>query len=321
MISTLKGQRCIFSRVAIIGAGKVGSTLAQRIVEKNLADVVLLDTIEGMPQAIALDLTEARGVEHHDRRLVGTNNYADLAGADIVVITAGKPRTPGMSRDDLIETNAKIVIDAVKQAIATCPSAIFIVVTNPLDIMTYLAWQASGLDPHRVMGMAGILDSSRFQTFIALELGCSITDISTLVLGGHGDLMVPLPRLATVRGIPIAELMDGATIARLVERTRNGGAEIVQLMKTGGAYYAPASAICVMVQAILQNQSRFLPVAAYLQGEYGLHDIYLGVPCQLGCRGIERILELPLTEAEREALHSSADALRQGLAIARGWVG
>ncbi|MDJ1179126.1 malate dehydrogenase [Roseofilum sp. BLCC_M91] len=317
----VKANQSINPRVGVIGAGKVGSTLAQRIAEKDLADVVLLDVIEGMPQGIALDLMEARGVEHHDRQLIGSNNYADLVGCNIVVITAGKPRTPGMSREELIEINAKIVKSAVKEAVKHCPEAIFILVTNPLDVMTYLAWKVSGLDPSRVMGMAGVLDSARFETFISLELGCSIADIQTLVLGGHGDLMVPLPRFSTVRGIPITELMETETIDRLVDRTRKGGAEIVQLMKTGSAYYAPASSVCLMVEAVLHNQSRFMPVAGYLQGQYGLNDIYMGVPCKLGYKGIEQILELPLEKSEIAALRESAEVVRKGLEMVESLVG
>lgn len=317
----VKANQSINPRVGVIGAGKVGSTLAQRIAEKDLADVVLLDVIEGMPQGIALDLMEARGVEHHDRQLIGSNNYADLVGCDIVAITAGKPRTPGMSREELVEINAKIVKSAVKEAVKHCPEAIFILVTNPLDVMTYLAWKVSGLDPSRVMGMAGVLDSARFETFISLELGCSIADIQTLVLGGHGDLMVPLPRFSTVRGIPITELMEKETIDRLVDRTRKGGAEIVQLMKTGSAYYAPASSVCLMVEAVLHNQSRFMPVAGYLQGQYGLNDIYMGVPCKLGYKGIEQILELPLEKSEIAALRESAEVVRKGLEMVESLVG
>jgi len=317
----VKSNQSINPRVGVIGAGKVGSTLAQRIAEKDLADVVLLDVIEGMPQGIALDLMEARGVEHHDRQLIGSNNYADLVDCDIVVITAGKPRTPGMSREELVEINAKIVKSAVKEAVKHCPEAIFILVTNPLDMMTYLAWKVSGLDPSRVMGMAGVLDSARFETFISLELGCSIADIQSLVLGGHGDLMVPLPRFSTVRGIPITELMDAATIDRLVDRTRKGGAEIVQLMKTGSAYYAPSSSVCLMVEAVLHNQARFMPVAGYLQGQYGLDDIYMGVPCKLGYKGIEQILELPLQKSEMAALHESAQVVRKGLEMIESLVG
>ncbi|MBD2413162.1 malate dehydrogenase [Nostoc calcicola FACHB-389] len=304
---------CNLPRVTIVGAGRVGSTLAQRIAEKNLADVVLLDIIAGMPQGLALDLVEARGIELHNRQIIGTNNYADTSGSQIVVITAGIPRKTGMSRDDLLKTNAKIVVEAAKNAIAHSPNAIFIVVTNPLDVMTYLAWQATGLPRSRIMGMAGVLDSARFETFIALELGVLPADVKAMVLGSHGDLMVPLSRYATVNGIPITELLDAATIARLVERTRNGGAEIVELMQTGGAFFAPASATSVMVESILLNQSRLLPVAAYLQGEYGLEDVVIGVPCRLGCGGIESVLELNLTDEETEALHTSAQSVRKNI--------
>ncbi|QLE50518.1 malate dehydrogenase [Nostoc sp. C057] len=304
---------CNLPRVTIVGAGRVGSTLAQRIAEKNLADVVLLDIIAGMPQGLALDLMEARGIEIHNRQIIGTNNYADTSGSQIVVITAGLPRKPGMSRDDLLKTNAKIVVEAAKNAIAHSPNAIFIVVTNPLDVMTYLAWQATGLPRDRIMGMAGVLDSARFETFIALELGVLPADVKAMVLGSHGDLMVPLSRYATVNGIPITELLDAATIERLVERTRNGGAEIVELMQTGGAFFAPASATSVMVESILLNQSRLLPVAAYLQGEYSLEDVVIGVPCRLGCGGIESVLELTLSDEERESLHTSAQSVRQNI--------
>jgi malate dehydrogenase len=300
-------------RVSIIGSGKVGSTLAQRIAEKNLADVVLLDVVNGMPQGIALDLLEARGIEHHDCRIVGTTDYADTTDSDVVVITAGIPRKPGMNRDDLLKINARIVVEAAQKAIAHSPNALLIVVTNPLDVVTYLAWQSSNLAPRRVMGMAGVLDSARFQTFIAMELGVCVADVNALVLGGHGDLMVPLPRYSTVSGIPITELMDAATIERLVERTRNGGAEIVELMQTGGAYFAPASSTCLMVEAILHNQSRQVPAAAYLQGEYGLNDIFIGVPTRLGCGGIESVLELDLTDAELSALQASAESVRHSI--------
>ncbi|MEH2272475.1 MAG: malate dehydrogenase [Nostoc sp.] len=304
---------CNLPRVTIVGAGRVGSTLAQRIAEKNLADVVLLDIIAGMPQGLALDLMEARGIEIHNRQIIGTNNYADTSGSEIVVITAGLPRKSGMSRDDLLKTNAKIVVEAAKNAIAHSPNALFIVVTNPLDVMTYLAWQATGLPRDRIMGMAGVLDSARFETFIALELGVLPADVKAMVLGSHGDLMVPLSRYANVNGIPITELLDAATIERLVQRTRNGGAEIVELMQTGGAFFAPASATSVMVESILLNQSRLLPVAAYLQGEYGLEDVVIGVPCRLGCGGIESVLELTLTDEERKALHTSAQFVRQNI--------
>lgn len=304
---------CTPTRVAIIGSGNVGSTLAQRIAERNLSNVVLLDIVDGRPQGVALDLLEARGIEGHDRQIVGTTDYAMTAGSDVVVITAGLPRRPGMSRDDLLKTNAAIVMEAAQKAIAQSPNAIFIVVTNPLDVMTYLAWKATGLPPERVMGMAGILDSARFQTFIALELGVSTADVSAMVLGSHGDLMVPLPRYSTVNGIPITELLDADTIARLVHRTRNGGAEIVELMQTGGAYYAPASSTCVMVETILLNKSRLLPIASYLRGEYQLNDIFIGVPTRLGCGGAESVLELQLSDSELQALHRSAAVVRQGI--------
>ncbi|MDX2243905.1 MAG: malate dehydrogenase [Leptolyngbyaceae cyanobacterium bins.302] len=304
---------CVTAKVAVVGAGNVGATLAQRLIEKNIADVVLLDVVEGRPQGVALDLMEARGVERHDRIIVGTNDFADTAGADVVVVTAGLPRRPGMSRDDLLLTNGKIVLDVTHKVIAHCPGAILIVVTNPLDVMTYIGWKASGLPAAQVMGMAGVLDSARFQTFLAMELGVSIHDINATVLGSHGDLMVPLPRYSTVNGIPISKFLDEATIARIVDRTRNGGAEVVELLKTGGAYYAPASAVCVMVESIIYNQPRILPVAAYLQGQYKLDDIFIGVPCRLGCRGVEHVLELDLTEPELKELHASANSVRQNL--------
>jgi malate dehydrogenase len=304
---------CTQFRVSVIGAGNVGSTLAQRLAEKDLADVVLLDVVGGRPQGLALDLMEARGVERHDRRIIGTTDYADTANSTVVVITAGIPRKPGMSRDDLLLTNAKIVRETVKNAIAHSPNAVLVMVTNPLDTMTYLAWKTSGLPVHQVMGMAGVLDSARFQTFIAMELNVSVADICATVLGGHGDLMVPLPRYSTVSGIPITELMDQATIDRLIQRTRNGGAEIVELMQTGSAFFAPASSASLMVEAILHNQSRLLPVAAHLQGEYGLHDIFIGVPCRLGCRGVEQILEVSLTDSEQKALQTSAQSVRENV--------
>ncbi len=304
---------CHPTRVSIIGSGKVGSTLAQRIAEKNLANVVLLDVVEGLPQGVALDLMQAGAVECHDRKIVGTNDYAHTAGSDVVVITAGRPRTPGMNRSDLIQINTNIVATAAKQAIAHSPDAALIIVTNPLDVMTYVAWQVTQLPSYRIMGMAGVLDSARFQTFIAMELGVSVADVHATVLGSHGDLMVPLPRYSTVNGIPITELIDAAIIDRVVERTRHGGAEIVGLLKTGGAYYAPASSICMMVESILLNRSHLLPTSAYLQGEYGFKDIFLGVPCWLGCRGIERVLELNLTETEKLALKTCAQSVRQGI--------
>lgn len=304
-------------KVTVVGAGNVGSTLAQRLVARDCADVVLVDVVEGRPQGIALDVMEGQGQDRHSRSLVGTNSYAETANSDIVVITAGLPRRPGMTRDDLLQTNAKIVADVTRQAIAYSPEAILIMVTNPLDVMTYLAWQISGFPQHRVMGMAGILDSSRFRQFIAWELGVPAMDVSAMVLGGHGDLMVPLPQYSTVSGIPIPELMDEATIARLIDRTRQGGGEVVQLMKTGGAYYAPAAAIFDMVMAIVLNQSRILPAAAYLQGQYQLQDLYLGVPIRLGQSGVEQIVELPLNADQQAALSQSAVAVKANIAKIR----
>jgi len=313
MVSPASPAFCHLSQVTIIGAGNVGSTLAQRVLERNLANVVLLDIVAGRPQGIALDLMEARGAEGHNRTIIGSNDYQDTAQSDIVVVTAGLPRKPGMSRDDLLQVNGKIVIDIMQRAMEYSPHACYIIVTNPLDAMAYLAWQVSGLPANHIMGMAGVLDSARFQTFIAMELGIPPRDVSALVLGGHGDLMVPLPQYSTVGGIPVTELLDAAALDRLIDRTRNGGAEIVQLLKTGGAYYAPASAICVMVEAILYNQSRILPVAAYLDGEYHLQDLYLGVPCRLGGRGVEAIVSLSLTEEQLTALHRSAAAVKQSI--------
>jgi malate dehydrogenase len=312
---------CKSPLVTVVGAGKVGSTLTQRIAEKNLADVVLIDLVEDLPQGIALDLIEAQGLEKHDSQIIGTNDYADTAGSDIVVITAGLARKPGMSRDDLLQVNAKIVHDIAQKTLAHSPNAIYIIVTNPLDVMTYITWKATGLPHQRVMGMAGILDSSRLQTFIAMELGVSTADVNAMVLGGHGDLMLPLPRYCTVSGIPITELMDQATIERLVERTRNGGAEVVKLLKTGGAYFAPASSACLMIESLLRNQSRLLPAAVYLQGEYGLNDIFLGVPCRLGCRGVEQILEVTLTDEEQKSLSVSAESVRSNIEIALSKIG
>ncbi|NJK37392.1 MAG: malate dehydrogenase [Oscillatoriales cyanobacterium RM2_1_1] len=308
---------CQPTQVSIIGAGKVGSALAQRIAESNIANVVLLDVVEGLPQGLALDLMEAGAVENHDRQVTGTNDYADTAGSDVVVITAGRPRTPGMDRHDLIGINTKIVADAATQAIAHSPNAALIVVTNPLDVMTYVAWQVTQLATYRILGMAGVLDSARFQAFIAMELQVSVSDVKATVLGSHGDLMVPLPRYSTVNGIPVSELMTEAALQGIVERTRQGGAEVVKLLKTGGAFYAPASSIRIMVESILLNRSRLLPVSAYLQGEYGLTDLFLGVPCWLGCRGVERILELALSEPEHKALMHSARSVQEGIKLAQ----
>jgi malate dehydrogenase len=308
-------------RVGIIGAGRVGSTLAQRLAEKNIADVVLLDIVPGLPQGIALDLMEARGLERHDRQITGTNTYEDLQGVDVIVITAGKPRVPGMSRDDLLLTNAHIVADAVRQAAQQSPQAIFVVVTNPLDVMTYLTWKESGFPPERVLGMAGVLDSARFQTFIAMELGVSIADVTAMVLGSHGDAMLPLPRYCTVNGIAITDLLTRDRIEQLVKRTQQGGAEIVDLMKTGSAFYAPSSSACLMVESILSDRHRLLPTSCYLNGEYGLTDVYLGVPAQLGRSGLEKIMELNLTPAEQDQLQRSASEMKAQIEIVKKGMG
>ena len=300
-------------KVTVIGAGNVGGTLAHRIVETNLADVVLYDIVQGKPQGMALDLMQANAIAQIDHQIIGTNDYADTKNSDVIVLTAGLPRKEGMSRNDLLRINASIVKDVVEKAIAHSPDAILIVVTNPLDVMTYLAWQVSGLPTHRVMGMAGVLDAARFQTFIGMELEISVADINAMVLGGHGDLMVPLPRFSTVNGVPITELMTKEAIARLVERTRNGGAEIVKLIQNGSAYFAPSAAAYVMVEAILNDRHRIVPVAAYLAGEYGLNNIFMGVPVQLGRQGIKKAIQLPLNDYELKALHASATAIQASI--------
>ena len=303
-------------KVSIIGAGNVGRTLAQRVVEHNLAHVCLLDIVEGLPQGIALDLMEARGLEGHNRKIIGTNDYLDTSHSDIVVVTAGMARKPGMSREDLLIRNGKIVIQAVQECVKHSPDALYIIITNPLDVMTYLAWKTSNLPSYKIVGMAGVLDSARLQAFISMELGVAMDDVQTMVLGGHGDLMLPLTRYCTVKGIPIAELMEEEKIQQLVERTRDGGAEIVRLLKTGSAYYAPASSACRMIESVLLNESRLLPAAVYLQGEYGLRDIFLGVPCRLGCGGVEQILELNLSDAEKNALSKSAQLVKTNINLA-----
>ncbi|KPJ75729.1 MAG: malate dehydrogenase [Deltaproteobacteria bacterium SG8_13] len=298
-------------KVTVVGAGHVGATAAQRLAEKELCDVVLVDIIEGVPQGKALDLTEAAPIEKHDAHLTGANAYEETAGSDIVIITAGIPRKPGMSRDDLISTNAGIMKNVTEQVVKHSPGSILIIVSNPLDAMCHVAFDTSGFPKERVMGMAGVLDSARFRAFIAMELNVSVENTHAFVLGGHGDTMVPLPRYSTVAGIPITELMTEDRIEALVERTRNGGAEIVGLLKTGSAYYAPASAAVEMAESILKDKKKILPCAAYLQGEYGLQDLFIGVPVKLGSGGIEDIVEIRLSEAEQAALNKSAAAVQE----------
>lgn len=299
-------------KVTVVGAGNVGATAAQRLAEKELCDVVLVDIIEGVPQGKSLDLMEAAPIEKHDAKLTGTNAYEASAGSDVVIITAGIPRKPGMSRDDLIATNAGIMKKVVAEVVKFSPEAILIIVSNPLDAMCHVAYEASGFPKNRVIGMAGVLDSARFRTFIAMELNVSVENTHAFVLGGHGDTMVPLPRFSTVAGIPITELMPEDRIKALCERTANGGAEIVGLLKTGSAYYAPASAAVEMAEAILKDKKKILPCAAYLQGEYGYNDLFIGVPVKLGKGGVEQVIEIKLTADEKAALDKSAAAV-QGL--------
>jgi malate dehydrogenase len=298
-------------RVTVIGAGNVGATAAQRLAEKELCDVVLIDIIEGVPQGKALDLTEAAPVEKHDAHLTGANVYDASAESDIIIITAGIPRKPGMSRDDLISTNAGIVKTVTQQVVALSPHAILIIVSNPLDAMCHVAHEVSGFPKERVIGMAGVLDSARFRAFISMELNVSVENTHAFVLGGHGDTMVPLPRYSTVAGIPITELLSQDRIDALVDRTRNGGAEIVGLLKTGSAYYAPASAAVEMAESIIKDKKKILPCAVYLQGEYGLNDLFIGVPVKLGAGGVEEIIEITLTEDEEKALQNSAAAVQE----------
>jgi malate dehydrogenase len=298
-------------KATVIGAGNVGATAAQRLAEKELCDVVLIDIIEGIPQGKALDLTEAAPIEKHDSRLVGANAYDASANSDIVIITAGIPRKPGMSRDDLISTNAGIVKTVTRQVAALSPDSVLIIVSNPLDAMCHVAYETSGFPKERVIGMAGVLDSARFRAFIAMELNVSVENTHAFVLGGHGDTMVPLPRYSTVAGIPITELLSKDRIEALVERTRNGGAEIVGLLKTGSAYYAPASAAVEMAGAILKDRKKILPCAAYLEGQYGINGLFMGVPVKLGAKGAEEIIEITLTKEEKAALQKSAAAVQE----------
>ncbi len=302
-------------KVSIVGAGNVGATAAHWIAAKELADVVLIDIAEGIPQGKALDLLEAMPIEKRDVHITGTNDYADTANSDIVVITAGLPRKPGMSRDDLLHTNYKIMSDVVAKVVAQSPEAILVIVSNPLDAMAQAAFKQSGFNRERVIGMAGVLDSARFRTFIAEELHVSVENVTAFVLGGHGDTMVPLARYSTVAGIPITELIPEDRLAALIQRTRDGGAEIVKHLKTGSAYYAPSAATVEMVEAILKDKKKILPCAVYLQGEYGIEGYYIGVPCKLGAAGLEQIVEIKLTADEDAALKRSAAAVKELCAV------
>jgi len=298
-------------KVTVVGAGNVGATLAQRLADRELADVVLVDIVEGMPQGKGLDIQQAAPVEGSDARVLGTNDYKDTAGSDVVVITAGIARKPGMSRDDLLNTNYKIVRDCTENTLKHSPDAILVVVSNPLDAMCQVAKKVSGLPKQRVFGMAGVLDSARMRAFIALELGVSVENVHAFVLGGHGDTMVPLPRFSTVAGVPITELLPADRVEAICKRTANGGAEIVSFLKTGSAYYAPSASSAEMVDAILKDKHKVLPCCCYLEGEFGITGLYVGVPAQLGAKGVEKIWEIRLTEPERAALRRSADAVKE----------
>jgi malate dehydrogenase len=302
-------------KVTIVGSGNVGATGAHWIASKELADVVLIDILEGVPQGKALDLLEAMPIEKRDSHVIGTNDYADTANSDIVVITAGIPRKPGMSRDDLLNTNHKIMSDVVSKAVQYSPNCILIIVSNPLDAMAQAAYKLSGFPRERVIGMAGVLDSSRFRTFIAEELQVSVENVTAFVLGGHGDTMVPLPRYSTVAGIPITELIEPTRLEQIVQRTRDGGAEIVKYLKTGSAYYAPSAAFTEMVEAILKDKKKILPCAIYLQGEYGINGLFVGVPAKIGSGGVEKIIEIKLTADEQAALQRSAGAVKELVAV------
>ncbi|MFQ6132617.1 MAG: malate dehydrogenase [Armatimonadota bacterium] len=301
-------------KVTVVGAGHVGENCAMRIAESGLADVVLVDILESMAKGKALDMMQAGPVVGHSREIVGTGDYADCKGSDIAVITAGVPRKPGMSRDDLLEVNADIVTDVVTKLKRVARNCMLIMVSNPLDVTTWLAYNLSGLPKERVMGMAGVLDSTRFRAFIAMELGCSPEEVNAMVLGGHGDSMVPLPRHATVAGVPVTELLGKRAINRIVKRTQVAGGEIVKLLGTGSAYYAPAAAVTQMVGAILRDEKRLLPASVLLRGEYGLRNVFLGVPVILGAGGVEEIVELKLNREEKKALHASAEHVRGTIA-------
>jgi malate dehydrogenase len=298
-------------KVTVVGAGNVGANCALRIASKELADVVLVDIAEGVPQGKALDLLQSGPIENYDVKLTGANDYEATANSDIVVITAGFPRKPGMSRDDLLMANYEVVKTAAEQSVKYSPNTILVLVTNPLDAMCWTAMKATGLPKERVVGMAGVLDTARYRTFIAEALDVSMDNVQAMVLGGHGDTMVPLVRLTSVSGIPITELLDSATIEKLVDRARNGGAEIVKYLKTGSAYYAPSSATVEMVESILKDKKKVLPCAAYLEGEYGINDLFVGVPVKLGAKGVEKIYTIDLSSEEQAALQKSAGAVKE----------
>jgi malate dehydrogenase len=302
-------------KVSIVGAGNVGATCAHWIAAKELADVVLVDVVEGIPQGKGLDLLEAMPIEKRDVSVAGSNDYALTANSDIVVITAGIPRKPGMSRDDLLQTNFKIMSDVVAKVVEQSPESVLIIVSNPLDAMAQAAFRQSGFNRERVIGMAGVLDSARFRAFIAAELNVSVENVTAFVLGGHGDTMVPLPRYSTVAGIPITELIAPGRLEAMVKRTRDGGAEIVKYLKTGSAYYAPSAAVTEMAEAILKDKKKILPCAAYLQGEYGIDGYFIGVPCKLGAAGLEQIVQIKLTAEEDAALKKSAAAVKELCAV------
>jgi malate dehydrogenase len=298
-------------KITVIGAGHVGATTALMLAQKQLArEIVLLDILEGIPQGKGLDMYQTAPVEGYDTLVHGTEDYKDTANSDLVVMTAGLARKPGMSRDDLLAANTKIVKDAISQAAAKSPKALLLIVSNPLDVMTYVAFKVSKFPHQRVFGMAGILDTARLRAFVAMELGVSVRDISAMVLGGHGDTMVPLPRFTTVGGIPITELMPKERVDAIMQRTRDGGAEIVKFLKTGSAYYAPSAAVAEMADSIMKDRKRVLPCCAWLTGQYGEKDVYMGVPCVVGSGGIERILEMPLNDEEKALFKTSVDHVR-----------
>ena len=298
-------------KVTIVGAGQVGGSCARRLAERDYADITLIDIVEGLPQGKALDIQQAAPIVNYDSQIIGTNDYADTAGSDLVVITSGSPRKPGMSRDDLLAVNQKVITAVTGEIAAHSPDCTIIVVTNPVDAMTQLAWNVSGFPSNRVVGQGGVLDSARYRTFLAQELGVSMRDITGYVLGGHGDQMVPLPRYTSVSGKPITDFIAPARLEEIIQRTRDGGAEIVNLLKLGSAYEAPGAALVEMIDAILLDQKRILPCAAYLEGEYGISGVYVGVLVQLGAGGVERIVELDLTAGESAMLEQSADAVRE----------